>query len=705
MSVIQKIQEKGAWIIFILIALSMIAFIMMDSSFSRGNFFSNSNAIGKVNGETIDRTDFETKLDQIEKMQAQQGQKAPREEMVNQLWNYTIQAAALQQQYKMLGISYSADELESVLFGPNPPQFMVQQFSNAQGQYDVNAARQAFAQIKKNLNNPQVQQFYNMYIEPLIEQSKAAKYQQLFTEASYAPSWLATKEMTDASAVSSFDYVTVPYSSVPDKDVKVSDADINDYVKKHVKQFTTKTPSRSVNYVTFNAAASSADSNAIKTSLDQLKSSFSTTMDIPGFITSNSDGNTNYYDGYVGGKQINYPNKDIVLAQPVGSVYGPYVDGDNFTLARIVAETPIMDTVTARHILVATSQQDPQTGQMQQIRTDSAAKLRLDSAIAQIKAGASFDSICAIYSDDPGSKMQGGKVENVTPGQMVAEFNDFIFTGHTGENKVLKTNYGMHYVEILKQSGPDRGYKVAYVSKSIEPSSTTINDANTKAQQFAAMSTNLSAFQSNASKSKLRIESLPMVGENDYAFGKLGNNRAFIKWIYDNKVGNVSTPQKVGDDYVVAIVTGVHKAGLEDAAQARSVVEPIVRNQKKAKIIIDSKFKGNTLESFAQSSATQIKHADSIYFANPLIAGIGNEPKIVGASFNKSILNKTSTPIAGTTGVFAISPKSVGAHSSSTSPDQIKMFLIQQLKQISGNGILQSLLNAADIKDNRSKFY
>lgn len=37
-------------------------------------------------------------------------------------------------------------------------------------------------------------------------------------------------------------------------------------------------------------------------------------------------------------------------------------------------------------------------------------------------------------SDDPGSKNNGGEYDNITPGQMVAQFNDYVFNNPVGSN-------------------------------------------------------------------------------------------------------------------------------------------------------------------------------------------------------------------------------------------------------------------------------
>ncbi len=74
MQIIQKIRDKGAAMVIAFIALSLIAFILMDAKQGSNRLFgSGSNSIGKVNGESIDNSDFD---DQVKKAQDQYGQQA-----------------------------------------------------------------------------------------------------------------------------------------------------------------------------------------------------------------------------------------------------------------------------------------------------------------------------------------------------------------------------------------------------------------------------------------------------------------------------------------------------------------------------------------------------------------------------------------------------------------------------------------------------
>ncbi len=184
----------------------------------------------------------------------------------------------------------------------------------------------------------------------------------------------------------------------------------------------------------------------------------------------------------------------------------------------------------------------------------------------------------------------------------------------------------------------------------------------------------------------------------------IGSNRQLVRWIYEHDNGDVSEPFESGDQYVVAVITAVNKAGVMNAAEARPAVEAIIRNEKKAKQIIETKFKGNTLESFASSIGTIVSHADSISFAVPFVPGVGNEPKVVGAAFNKALAGKASEPFGGTTGVFAVKVDQTGTRAAAQDLETIKQNILQTTKMASYRS-LEALKKEAKIKDNRSKFY
>ncbi|MCF6267251.1 MAG: peptidylprolyl isomerase [Desulfuromusa sp.] len=71
---------------------------------------------------------------------------------------------------------------------------------------------------------------------------------------------------------------------------------------------------------------------------------------------------------------------------------------------------------------------------------------------AEIEAGADFEKIAAKHSKCPSGK-QGGALGEFSPGQMVKEFDEVVFSGEVG--KVLgpvKTQFGYHLIEITNRT-------------------------------------------------------------------------------------------------------------------------------------------------------------------------------------------------------------------------------------------------------------
>ncbi len=107
------------------------------------------------------------------------------------------------------------------------------------------------------------------------------------------------------------------------------------------------------------------------------------------------------------------------------AVIGPYLDGNNFVLARIMDIKTLPDSVHARHILVGLV--DPKTNQPKM--DDSTGKFKIDSLKSLIDKGQPFDSVAFHFSDDEASRIKGGDLGYFGQGQMVKEFDDYVLMG------------------------------------------------------------------------------------------------------------------------------------------------------------------------------------------------------------------------------------------------------------------------------------
>ena len=714
MSVIQTIRDKGAKISVIFIALALLGFILTDyfSGKARsGGGGGGPTSVGSVNGTKIETEQFQKDVDGTEEMMKQQGYPqgaSTTQQAVEQAWNQAVNRILLTDEFDKLGMQISKKELGDILYGPNAPQDLKKQFTDeATGQYNPIKAKQAIDQMLKDKKTPaaQKEQFSN-YISQLEQQRKSEKLNAMLTNSNNTPRWFVEKQNADNSQLVKISLVKETYSSIPDSAVKIEDKEIANYISKHKDDYK-QTESRNVSYVAFSAAPNAADSSEARNKLMAIKPELDSAKDVEQLLARQGSGN--FYNGYISGKSIQIAVKDSIFRIPVGATYGPYLDGPTYTLAKLVGVRQMPDTVKVRHILIATMQTDPQSGQTMQVRDTATAKKLIDSIQTAIRNGSNFDSVCVKLSEDPGSKDKGGVYDNVPSGQMVAPFNDYIFLNPVGSKGVVKTEFGYHYLEVLSQKGGGAGYKIAYLPMEIIASQETDNAALNKANQFAGDSRDQKSFDETFEKTlkpQGLVKGLGMnIGPNDPQVQSLVS-RTFVKNIYNAKKGEVLKPERIGNDYVVAVVTEVLSEGTKSVSTARLSIEPLLRNQKKAEMLKKKIGKVTTLEAAASVLGKPIETIDSIRMSLKTTSALGYEPKVAGAAFNPSNKGKVvPEAIDGINGVYVVRVENVSATpvTEGNVADQRKA-LYEQAKQ-SGANPINALRNAATIKDKRADRY
>ncbi len=717
MSIIQDIRDKYAKVTVVLIALALIGFILTDYFQSQGRSQgggSSASSVGSVNGRNIKFDEFLAKSEMTKnnlKAQAeQQGfpvSAALDQQAYDQTWNDEVKKLLLEDELDNLGIQVTKKEMGDVLYGPNGPQDLKSQFTDsATGQYNGARAKQAVDEmLKAKETSPEIRErklsFLN-YIDQLEQQRKTDKYVSLLANSTNVPRWYVEKQNADASMMAKVSYVSETYASIPDSSIKIEDKEIADYINKH-KDVYKQGESRTISYVAFSAAPSTVDTTAANSKATVLKAEFDTTAEVQTFLLN--QGVNNYYPGYISGKTIQIAGKDSIFRTPVGSIYGPYLDGGSYVLAKMEGVKQMADTAKVRHILISTQTRDSAT----------AYKL-IDSLRTAIAKGSNFDSLTAQFSEDPGSKDKGGVYENVFSGQMTPLFNDYIFLNPVGSKGIVKTDFGYHYIEILSQKGNGPGYKIAYLPTKITASKETEDIAMENAMKFSGESKDAKAFDANYEKTwkakgynKLIA---PGISPTASEIQNLGISRMFVKSIYDASLGEVLKPESIDDKYVVATVTDIQKEGPMSVASARQYVEPMLRNKKKAEMLKQKIGKVTTLEAAATAlGGKQIVMADSLRIeGGSSNAALGYEPKVFGAAFNQANKGKViSEPLAGVNGVYVVrvedittTPVTNGDVASQRKAQE------QQMRQQVGNPQgryypINTLRFAANIKDKRGK--
>lgn len=710
MSIIQTIRDKAAWMLIGAIALALIAFILQDA-FSSGGGGSAPSSLGEINGKEINAFDFEQRYTQAEAQYRQAGyplNDVLRSNIRESIWNEYLEDAIFSERYEKLGITVTDNELSDILYGENPPQDLRQQFTDPNtGMYDANAAYQQILALSKQKNSPMYASFFNQYLPALRKNRQREKYISLLSNSAYVPKWLVERMAIDNSQAANISYVSIPYATVSDSLITVTDKEITDYVNKNKEDYR-QDESRGIEYVMFDAGPSATDSAAVLNAVQELAAELQTDT-VPEAFVLRHGSETPYFDGYIQSSKLQIPDADSIRALSVGEIYGPYLDNGNYTLAKMIGKRVVPDSVKVRHILIKTGDQ----GQM--TLSDSVAKARIDSIVMAIRGGARFDSMVARYSDDQGSLATNGEYEfsSVQFGGISREFAEAIFYGNVGDKKTVKVSNasysGYHYIEVLNQRNFEQGFNVVYLSKPILPSDQTINAAMSKAAEFAAEARNKKAFDDAAQKHGYnKFTAFDIKPLESMVIG-LGSSRELVRWVYESKVGTIADrPIEVEDKFVVPVVTHAYEDGVMPPAIARPLVESIIRNKKKAEEIRKKIGSGKSLEEIAQATAQPQGRADSLQFNSPFIPNVGQEGKVVGAAFNKNLLNKVSEPIAGNAGVFVIRVESQFAmpnQNFDVISQQASLLQMQQRALSDPRLLIDILKKDIKIEDNRRTFF
>jgi peptidyl-prolyl cis-trans isomerase D len=708
MQIIQSIREKGAPITIAAIALALIAFILMDAKQDKGGR-SASESIGKVNGSSIDQNEFNKKIQNVESQEEQQtGQKPSNSrsaQIRDQVWNQIVAEKVFYAEAAKLGIEFTSKELDKVLKSDDPSNPLMQDRSMvdpATGKLDMAKVGQALTNIKK-AKGEQWEMINAQIIEPQKLASVSTKYFALLNASAYYPTWMEEKDAKESKTFATISFVQIPYQDISDSTIKVTDDEIKKYVDNHKSLFKQEA-GRMISYVGFSQLPSAADSVKTKAQVESLKTEFANETNVKNFLARNASA-IEFDTNYVPKSKIQSAYVDSIIRQPAGALYGPYVENKSYVIAKMLGSKTVPDSAHAKHILIATV--NAQTGQP--VLEDSTAKKRADSIYNAINAGANFAMLALQYSSD-GSKDKGGDLGTFAYGAMVPEFNKYCFEKPVGSRGVVRTQFGYHIIELLGQKGASPAYKIGFLAKEIFASEETINNASNKAVELSAEK-DAKKMEAYLQKNGLSKTSVPtLIKENDASIGQMQDARQLVRWVFEAKKGDVSDPMPVGDQFVVATVDKIYEEGTQDAETARPLAENAIREEKKAEQIIAALGANPTLESASAKYAKAIimTGADSsITFKAQIIDSIGNEPKLIGAIFNKANLNKVAAPVAGKTGVFVFKVNSVGEKATDPNEDKVQMRLQQTvaLRNQAVSNWFEGLRKKATIKDNRSKFF
>lgn len=695
--------RKNSFVLIAVIGMALFAFVI--AGVFDGSGLQSQEPIGIVNGEELSVTDFRNQIDVLKKSYNFNDLQA-----LTTAWDETVRSKLLSQQIDELGIGSSRDHLEFFL-SQSPSFNSDERFLNDAGIFDVNKFSNFIAELKEI--NPQSYSQWSLQEEQFNKQIKFNSYFNLVTSGFNSTFFEGKNQYLKSNNIADISFVKIPYSTVNDSLISVSSSEIRSYIKDNPADFDQKSV-RSFDYVIFNESPSVKDETDLRNKINSLLNEreeynqvsklnevipgFLTTSNLDFFLSENSD--VPYDSIYRPKGYFSSSHAQMIFNLENNNTYGPYVDGDFLKISKML-DKKRNGNVRASHILIAYN--GSQGSNPQITRTKNEAKNEANRILKLARSNPdNFSSYAIDFSDGP-SKSNGGDLGFFQEGNMVKPFNDFVFNNRVGRIGLVETDFGYHVIKIVAKE--DVVLVGTLALKNI-PSERTSDSIFNIASKFEIELSNIGDFNQTAESFDFEVKSLNNIGVLDHDLPNMENQRRLVQWLFneETEIDDFKRFDLSRGGYVIAKLTDKAEEGLMKPELASITVLPILKNKKKAKIIISDNKKFKNLEDLASNNNLEILNVSALNQVTPIVAQAGFEPKVIGKAFGLEI-NSISDLFEGETGVYMIKLNSIKSADELESYTPFENQLTNKFRSNVDFSIVQSLKKSADISDNRNDYY
>ena len=187
--------------------------------------------------------------------------------------------------------------------------------------------------------------------------------------------------------------------------------------------------------------------------------------------------------------------------------------------------------------------------------------------------------------------------------------------------------------------------------------------------------------------------------------GSVEDTKEVTRWAFDAKVGQVSNIITVNNNYfIVAALKGINKEGYipvnEVASRINSTLYAEKAAEKKAAEVAEKVAGLETMEAVAEALNTTVSTKTGVAFSS--LTSQGLDPKFIGAA-SVAEDGKICGPVAGTIGVYVY--KVTGRDTGAFFTEDDAKNREAQLSQYSAQMVVPTMMDDAEVKDNRARFF
>jgi peptidyl-prolyl cis-trans isomerase D len=692
--VIGKIREKST-LLMVMIGGAMLLFVL-DPTMLESLFSGSNTEVGEIAGNTVDGRKFQNQVEEtIANYKTQTGQttldNATTDQLREQTWNQMVRDIVLGDELDAAGVKVSSEELYDLVQGNNPHPQVVQAFTNPEtGQFDRAQVAQFFTRME---DDEELKSRWIAFEQDIAKLRRNEKYNNLIKKGLYVTKAESEGDFYAKNENATIQYVLKRYNTVADSTVTVTDADVETFYNDNKDKYE-QDASRDVEFVSFVVSPSQEDYEKVRIWSERLKPDFETAENDTQLVDRESD--VRFNARWLAAGEL-APNIDsLMFNAEEGFVYGPYLEGQTYRLAKLIGVKLSPDSVNARHILISPEAAGG-AGQ---------AKTMADSLLGLVKAGVDFAVLATQNSADPGSGAKGGDLGWFKEGQMVPSFNDACFDGDEGDLVMVESQFGFHIIEVLEQNGNTEKRAVTFIDRRVDASTKTFQTIFGEADEFARSITSIASFDQEITNRGLNKRIASNLKESDRTIAGLENPRPLIRWAFGADKEAVSDVFEFGNSFVISVLTAVREEGFTAMDEVREELEAGAIKDKKATQFIEEleAAKAGDIQTIANNSNLPLEVKDGILFSSAAVQGLGREPALIGTVAGM-VVGDISSPIKGDQGVYVVYLDSKSEAPAQTEFGANTSILNSSLSSRVDYEVFEALKEKADITDNRSKFF
>ena len=712
MATLQKIRSKGPLLV-IVIGLALFAFIAGDA-WKVLQPHQGKQDVGEVNGEVLSAQDYQKMVDELsEVIKLTNGLNSLTEDQLNnvkdQVWQSYVNNKLIAEQAKKLGLKVTDAEIQAIIEQGTHPLLMQTPFRNPQtGMFDKDMLKKFlvdYANLDASKMPAQYVEYYQKmgafwkFVEKtLAESTLAQKYQNLVTKSLISNPVSAEDAFKARTEQSDLLLAGIPYSSINDSTIQVSDSEIKDRYNEKKEQFKQLVETRDIRYIDVKVVPSDADRKAVEKEVTEYSNQLATTTSDFGTFVRSTGSSVNYSDVPVSKSVFPADVASRLDSTGVNEVYGPYYNqtDDSYNAFKVLAKVSSPDSIQFRQIQVYAD-------------TEEKTKTLADSIYNALKGGADFAAVAKIYGQTGEATWVNS--QSWEGAELDTDNSKFINTLlNQPVDELTNVNIGQAnlILQVMNKKSMHTKYKVAVVKRPVEFSKETYNVAYNKFSQFVAQNTTIDSMVKNAEESGYTLTPRTDLSSAEHYVGGVRSTREALKWIFAAKPGEVSPLYECGenDHLMVVALDKIHEAGYRDVNSVAEMLRSEIRRDKKADKLMAEMKKYNSIaqvKGMKDAVSDSVKH---VTFSAPAYISVtrASEP-VIGAVASKTAVNQVSAPIKGNAGVYMIQVYAKDKGNEKFDAKQEEATLNNMAVRIVGSQLINDLYQKAKVEDKRYLFF